>query len=214
MTHWVETAMVLLILSDLALLGVSLLVSCFRIFALQGILLAAFTLLIHTDGITARAISLSIGILLLKGIIFPLLLTRTMQKAGVRLEMDPYVGYVKSLAIGMAMLGAALWLGRRIVLPANGALPLVVPAALFTLFVGIFLVIMRRLAITQVLGYLVLENGIYAFGIAAVGNMPALVELGVLLDAFVAVLVMGIAVHQIRRTFEHMDTNQMDTLKG
>jgi hydrogenase-4 component E len=68
--------------------------------------------------------------------------------------------------------------------------------------------------VNQVLGFLVMENGIYTFGVGIVAEMPFLVELGVLLDAFVAVFVMGIAVYHINREFDHIETNRLDRLKG
>jgi hydrogenase-4 component E len=88
-----------------------------------------------------------------------------------------------------------------------------VPVALFTSLVGLFVIISRRKALTQVLGYLVLENGIYTFGVGLVQNTPMLVELGVLLDVFVAVFVMGIAIFHINRQFDHIDTDRMVLLK-
>ncbi|HEX2970775.1 MAG TPA: NADH-quinone oxidoreductase subunit K [Tepidisphaeraceae bacterium] len=73
--------------------------------------------------------------------------------------------------------------------------------------------ISRTKAITQVIGYLVLENGIFLFGLTLVRQMPILVELGILLDVFVGVFVMAIVVYHIRRTFDHMDTDELDQLK-
>jgi hydrogenase-4 component E len=66
----------------------------------------------------------------------------------------------------------------------------------------------RSKAITQVLGYLTLENGVYAFGATVAFGMPILVELGILLDVFVGVFVMGIAIFHISRQFDHIDTDQ------
>ena len=80
--------------------------------------------------------------------------------------------------------------------------------------VGLFLIVSRRKAITQVLGYIVAENGIYALGVALVGGVPLLVELGVLLDVFVAVFIMSIAAYHISREFDHIDVDQLDRLKG
>jgi hydrogenase-4 component E len=91
--------------------------------------------------------------------------------------------------------------------------PLIVPVALFTSLIGLFVIISRKKALTQVLGYLVLENGIYAFGVGLVHNAPLVVELGVLLDVFVAVFVMGIAIFHINRQFDHIDTDRMVLLK-
>ena len=88
------------------------------------------------------------------------------------------------------------------------------PAALTTFFTGLFLIIARKNALSQCLGYIILENGIYAIGIVSVVEMSVLVELGILLDASVAVLVMGVAIFHINRQFDHIDTDQLDTLKG
>ncbi len=71
----------------------------------------------------------------------------------------------------------------------------------------------RSKAVTQVLGYLVLENGIYCFGLGAAPRSPALVEMGILLDVFVAVFVMGITIYHINREFDHIDTDQLISLK-
>ena len=70
-----------------------------------------------------------------------------------------------------------------------------------------------RLALTQVQGYLVLENGVYAFGVAMAQEMPVSVELGILLDVFVGVFVMGIIIFHISREFEHLETDRLSDLK-
>lgn len=94
------------------------------------------------------------------------------------------------------------------------SLSLMVPAGLATLLIGLFLIVSRRTAVTQVLGYIVVENGIYTFGVALVGGVPMLVELGVLMDVFVAVFIMSIAAYHISREFDHIDVDQLDKLKG
>ncbi len=127
--------------------------------------------------------------------------------------MVPYVGYTPSVLLGLAMLALTVWVSSRLTLPVPAASRLLVPVALFTTLTGLFLIIARRKAITQVLGYLVLENGIVAFGIALSHEAPLSVELGVLLDVFVAVLVMGIIVHNIREDFDHIDADRLASLK-
>jgi hydrogenase-4 component E len=153
----------------------------------------------------------SIGI---KGIAFPVLLLRAMREAEVRREIEPHVGYSLSILIGLAALLLALWLSGRLPLPLAPVSSLVVPVALFTSFVGLFVIISRKKAITQVLGYLMLENGIYTFGVGLVQGTPMLIELGVLLDVFVAVFVMGITIFHINRQFDHLDTDRLALLKG
>jgi hydrogenase-4 component E len=131
----------------------------------------------------------------------------------VRREIDPLVGYGASVLIGMLALGTALWLAGRLPPPSPPISSLVVPVALFTMLAGLFLVVSRRQALMQVLGYLVMENGIYAFGVGLVHGTPMLVELGVLLDVLVAVLVMGIAIFHLERELEHTDTDRLRTLR-
>ena len=143
-----------------------------------------------------------------------MLLLRAMREAEVRREIEPYVGYSLSILLGLAALLLALWLSARLPLPLAPVSSLVVPVALFTSFVGLFVIISRKKAITQVLGYLMLENGIYTFGVGLVQGTPMLIELGVLLDVFVAVFVMGITIFHINRQFDHLDTDRLALLKG
>jgi hydrogenase-4 component E len=100
-------------------------------------------------------------------------------------------------------------------LPPPGAdgTKFLVPVALFTTMVGLLVIVGRKKAVMQALGYLVMENGIYAFGLAFAVEEPLLVEMGVLLDVFVAVFVMGIAIHHISREFDHIDTDRLSALK-
>jgi hydrogenase-4 component E len=86
---------------------------------------------------------------------------------------------------------------------------LLVPTAFFLILTGMFLIVARRQALTQALGYLVLENGIYAFGSLLAKSAPWLVELGVLLDVFAAVFIMGIIIFHIHREFDHIDTHRL-----
>jgi hydrogenase-4 component E len=151
----------------------------------------------------------------LKGVVFPWLLTKALRTANVRREVEPLVDYTLSVVIGLVILGGALWVGSRIALPVEAVrTKLVMPAAIATLASGLFLIISRRKALNQVLGYIVMENGIYTLGLVLMGGVHLLIELGVLLDVFVAVFVMGIAVNRISREFDHMDTDQLSTLKG
>ncbi len=207
--------MILLILLDMVLPGLSRLSACVRAAALQGVLLGVLTLLANFDALTPRVAVLAGLSMAVKGFLFPVLLERAMKGAGVRKEVEPFVGYVTSIAACVAMLAVSLLLGQRLPLPDGGqGMPLAVPAAIMTMLTGLFIVVSRRKAVSQVVGYLTFENGIYAFGVVAVGEVNALVELGVLLDIFVAVFVMGIAIYQINREFDHIDADHLSMLRG
>lgn len=214
MTTAIDALLVILILTNLVLLGTSLLNSCIRIVAAQGVVLGLLALLAVPGEGWERAVILALAAMVLKGAVIPWLLLRTLREANVRREVEPYVGYSASMLAGVLALGFAFWLGARLPLPDQSGSSLAIPTALFTMLTGLFAIISRRKALTQVLGYLVLENGIYAIGLILVGEVQFLVELGVLLDVLVAVFVMGIAIYHISREFEHMDVDQLDRLKG
>lgn len=213
MNQWAGMAIILVAIANLAILGSSRLGLCIRAVAMQSIALGLFTLFAHAHDLTVHVFAVAAIGVFLKGFAFPWLLFHTLQQTDVHREMEPIVGYTASILSGVAMLAAALWLSSR--LPAHGlpVSPLVLPVSLWTIFVGLFVVVARRKALSQVLGYLVLENGIFAFGVALVGGMPFLVEMGGLLDVFVAVFVMGIAIFHINREFEHIDTDRMSALR-
>jgi len=125
----------------------------------------------------------------------------------------PIVGYVTSLVLGVLILCLSLWISTRLTLPRPAPSPLVLPMALSTIMIGLFLIVSRKTALMQVVGYLVLENGIYIFGVALAHEERFLVEMGILLDVFVAVFVMGIAIFHINREFDHIDVDQLTSLK-
>lgn len=214
MESLVETAMMLLILTDMALLGLSRLRTCIAVSAFQGMLLGAFTILAHLHALAPRIIIIGLASFALKGFVFPWLLRRSIREADVHAELEPYVGFSLSILAGVGMLGASVWLSGQLPLASPAGGNVVVPAALTTFFTGLFLIVARKKAITQCLGYIIMENGIYVVGIMSVVHVPVLVELGILLDVSVAVLVMGVAIFHINRQFDHIDTDQLDSLKG
>jgi hydrogenase-4 component E len=205
--------LVLVMLANLALLGSSRLAACIQLSAAQGILLSLLPLQVAQHGLDARLMVFAFTILVLKGFVFPALLMRTLRTADVRHEIVPVVGYVASLVFGVLVLCFSFWISSRLILPQPAPSPLVLPLALSTILIGLFLIISRRTALMQVVGYLVLENGIYIFGVALAQEEPFLVEMGVLLDVFVAVFVMGIAIFHISREFDHIDVDQLTSLK-
>jgi hydrogenase-4 component E len=212
-SQWADLSIICVAIANLALLGSSRLRLCTRIVALQGVALGLFTFFTHASDLSMHVLLLAGAGIVLKGYVFPRLLLSALEQTDVDREMDPIVGYGASILLGIAMLATALWLSSRLPEPAFAVSPLVLPVALWTILVGLFVVVARRKALSQVLGYLVLENGIFAFGAALVGGMPFLVEMGGLLDVFVAVFVMGIAIFHINREFEHTDTDRMSALR-
>jgi len=183
--------LILIVLTNLRLLGASRLGASIRTVAVQGVLLGLLTLLAHYAELTVPVVLVAVGGMVLKGVVFPWLLLRALREAEVDREVEPFVGPIPSMLAGVAALGGAFWLAGRLPLPQPEQSSLLVAVALFSILAGLFLIVTRKKAVSQVLGFLVMENGIYTFGIGLVRQSPLLVELGVLLDVFVAVFVMG-----------------------
>jgi hydrogenase-4 component E len=203
--------LLLVILINFFTLGSSRLGACVRAVALQGAVLAALPLSIH--GFTLHGLVPAIGALLLKGIFIPWLLFRAMREVRIHREMEPLIGFVPTLILGAVITAAAFISSDFLPLAPEHRGTLFIPTALATLFTGFLLLITRRKAITQALGYLVLENGIFIFGILLSTAMPLMVEAGVLLDLLVAIFIMGIVIHQINREFSTLNTERLSSLR-
>jgi len=208
-----DSLLVLVLLTNLALLGSSRFLGCIRLAAWQGIAVGLLPLLVEPR--FPHSLILGAAIVSLKGLVFPWLLARALRTANVRREIEPLVDFTLSVVIGLAILGGSLWAGARHPIRVGGAeVPLMLPAAMATMASGLLLIVSRRQALSQVLGYIVLENGVYTLGLGMMGGTHLLIELGVLLDVFVAVFVMGIAINHISREFDHIDTDELSSLKG
>lgn len=208
----IDGILLLLLLTNLVQLGSSRLRVCIQMLAVQGIALSFLPFVIESDYLSWHALFLALPALFLRGIIFPWLLLRVLQGAGIRREVEPYVGFRVSLLLGIVAMAVAMHLSSVLVLPVSISSPHVMPVSFLSMFVGLFLIITRRKALSQVAGYLVMENGIYAFGVAVAVQNPWLIELGVLLDLLVAVFIMGIAMFHINREFDHIDVDRLDNL--
>jgi hydrogenase-4 component E len=202
------------ILTCFALLGTSRIGACIRFLSLQGILFSLVPLVAHHDGLSLRVVMLAGANIGLKGIIFPVVLLHLRTRANFQREVEPFVGFVASILFGIVALAVSLGLARELKPALSHAPFLMLEAAIFLVAIGLFLIVSRRNALMQVIGYLVIENGIFVFAVITVVETPLLVELGILLDAFVAVFVMGIAVFHISREFGMADTDQLNTLRG
>lgn len=198
------------VLTDLAVLGTSRLSSCIRGVAAQGFLLGLLPLLIAPQ-LSVHAVGLALGTIAVKAVVLPWFLTWAIREAAVRREIEPVVGFIASQLLGALAVALAFAIASRLPLPAVQQ-SLLVPVSLATLIIGFIVLTTRRKAITQVVGYLILENGIYLFGLTQTESVPFLIELGVLLDIFVGVFIMGIVVFHINREFDSLDSTRLTEL--
>lgn len=209
----VDAILLLVLLTNLSQLGSSRLRTCVGMLAVQGMALAVLPFLTAHNALGFHTIFPALIALCIRGLGFPALLFRLLREAGARREVDPQVGFTTSLLMGGAAMALCLHLSSRLVLPTDEVSPLAVPVSLFAILAGLFLIVARRTAVSQVIGYMTIENGIYAFGVAVAIEHPWLIELGVMLDVLAAVFIMGIATFHISRDFDHIDIDRLTELQ-
>jgi hydrogenase-4 component E len=207
-----DPLLILALALNFVALGVSRIRAAIHAVALQGILLGIFPLFIHPE-IGLRGIVLMVVTIGLKGFGIPALLFHAMREANIQQEVNPLVNYMSSLLLGAVGTGLALLFANNLPLADPHTDLLLIPSSLATVWAGFLMLTTRQKAIMQVLGYLLLENGIFLFGLLLLEAMPFLVEVGVLLDLFTGVFVMGIIIHHISRELSSMSTEHLTELK-
>ena len=212
MHNLVGPLLVVVLLFNLFLLGTSRLQAVINASAAQGVILGILTLCVH-EGFSGWIVLITIITILLKGVLIPGMLLRAIRDAAIRREIEPFIGFLPCLLLGALGTGASLIFARTLPLAKEHVGSLLVPASMATVWTGFLVLTTRRKAINQVVGYLVLENGIYIMGLTLLQAMPFMVEMGVLLDLFVGIFVMGIILNHIRREFSSLDTAHLSALK-
>ncbi len=211
---WTEMLFILVVVLDFFVLASSRLKAVIRAAAAQGALLSVLALtLVGAEAHAGHAAVLALGALAVKGIVIPWLLLWAIREASIRREIEPLVGFVPSLVLGAVGVALAFAFSSAMPLPIPQKHAFLVPTALSTVWTGLLLVVSRRKAVTQVIGFLVLENGVFVFGLLLSDFMPTMVEAGVLLDLFAAVFVMGIVMFHINREFSSLDTEKLSSLR-
>jgi hydrogenase-4 component E len=182
-------------------------------FRWQSLVLSAAFALIGYYGHDHELYIVAAVLLALKVLIIPWYLNRLYQRVGGEREAQPYVNIATSLIVAGLLVMLAYAITRPLVmvskLPTRGGIPL----AVGLIFVGLFVIVSRRKALTQIVGFLVLENGIALLAALCTFGIPLIVELGVFLDVLMGFLVMQVIVYHIRDTFESIDVEQLRQLK-
>lgn len=212
MKEWLDTILISILLINLLILGTSRLGTFVKIVALQGLFLAMLPWMLHEH--TVHTWIICVLILAIKGWMIPHFMFHTIRKLHIRREIEPFIGFTPSLVLGMGFILLAFWIGDRLELPFPVMTNLLVPAAIATLLTGLMMLVSRRKAATQVLGYVVLENGIFIFALALASEMPVTVEAAILLDVFALVFIMGITLNHIKDMFEDVDIVDLTNLRG
>jgi hydrogenase-4 component E len=205
-----DSILIVLLLTNFFILGTANLRASIRVVAVQGVLLSLLPLFVESQA-TVRLLLLVLFTAGIKGALIPALLLKAIRDVHIRSEVEPYLGVIPSLFLCAIGTGMALLFGDRLPLAPEHRNALFVPAAMATILAGFLVLTTRRKAISQVTGYLMLDNGIYVFGLLLYQAMA--VEVGVLLDLVVGIFVMGIVLNHIQREFSSLDTERLSRLR-
>jgi hydrogenase-4 component E len=203
-----------MLVSAYLMVGQKALFTAIRLYGLQSLLLGGVALVMaigeHRAHLYASA-ALTIG---LKAFLIPWFLMRVIDRIGIHREIEPYVNIPASLLICLALTVVGYRLSAGLAEGQPGATHHVIGVALSMVLMGLFLMVSRRKAVTQILALLVVENAVFLVAFGATTGMPLVVELGISFDVIVAVLVLGVLVHRIADRFDSMDVSRLSKLRG
>ena len=182
-----------------------------KVLALQGVLLF-FVVFIQLN----RIDPVNLGFILLETIVFkslavPLFLSYLLKRNNITREAEPFLPNFVSLVITTAIVVVNILIAN--VIKDDHLDKIFFVVALSTLFFGLYLIATRRKIITHVMGYMVIENGVFVLSLAIGNEMPLLVNLGIMLDIFASVLILGIFMNKIGDVFKDVDVDQLSNLK-
>ncbi|MGI6656672.1 MAG: hydrogenase [Desulfobulbus sp.] len=217
MTGVLEIFLAIILLSVLFSLSSSRLMTLIKLMAIQGALVSLTPVFLGTEAMLSNeGLFLFLSTLVVKAVVIPTLLWFALTRIAIKREIEPLIGYHASVAAGLCLILAAGFIAQALESLAQDIPSMVLITAITTLGGGLFLMMSRTKAISQVIGYLMLENGIYLMGTALAARQTRslyLIEFGVLLDLLVGVMIMGIILNNISRAFDDMDTTYLEQLK-
>jgi hydrogenase-4 component E len=180
---------------------------------LQSYVLALLTAVIGYASGRLELLLVALILAALKGWLIPRLLWRAVSDLGVSREVQPFVNVPTSVLVSGLLVLAAYLVSGPVVAQSHAPTRAALPLGLAVVFVGLFILVSRKQAITQIVGFLVLENGIALLAVLATYGVPFIIELGVTLDLLLGFLIMQVFVYRINQTFDSLDVQQLAKLK-
>lgn len=212
MTHPVDILLSLVLLSVLFSFGSSQLPGLIKVLAFQGIVVSIVPFFLGHD-MTTGSIVFTVATMTIRGIIIPWSIYSVISKVAIKREVEPIVGFHASMFLGLLLIVAAPFLSHKFNVASFSGSTLIMATAITLVVAGMFLLMARRNAIAMVLGYIMMENGIYLVGTSFSARAQHIVEFGILLDVLAGVMIMAIMLQNISRKFDDVDTALLRTLK-
>lgn len=189
-------------------------VTCVGLYATQSLLLAGAT---AVAGARTGMVELYLVALLTVGIktaLIPWVLVRIVKRLRIRQDVDSFLSLPLSATVAVAAVVVAFYVGFRMREALREPHDFVLPCSIAMMLVGLLVMLARIKAVMQIVGLLLMENGIFLVALGLVENVPLMVELGITFDVLVAAIVMGTFVYKIGRTFDSIDVDDLKFLKG
>lgn len=185
------------------------------VYVLQSLLLAAIAFSASYSLHTHHLIWMAYLIVAVKVLIVPYVITTVIKALTIKRAVEPYVSQPVSLLVASGLVILAYYTEQRILrLPEGVVFGHCLSISIATILIGFFLMLSRKKAITQMIGLLTMENGVFLGAMALTSGMPMIIELGVSFDVLVGILIMGVFVFRIGETFASIDTSELNSLRG
>jgi hydrogenase-4 component E len=182
-----------------------------KVLAFQGVLLFVVVFLQLSEINTLNLALILLETIVFKSVAVPLFMAYVLKRNNITRESEPYLPNFVSLIITTAIVVVTILLANEVKDSKLDKIFFVV--ALSSLFTGLYFIATRRKIITHVIGYLIIENGVFVLSLAVGNEMPMLVNLGIMLDIFASVLILGIFLNKIGDVFKDVDVSQLSNLK-
>jgi len=203
-----------MLVSAYLMVGQKALFTTIRLYAVQSWLLGAVAVTIALSEPRHHLLVMAALTITLKGILIPWFLMRMIDRIGIHREIEPFVNVPASLLVCLGLTVVGYRVSTGFPEGTEGVTHHLVGVALSMLLIGLFLMVTRKKAVTQILALLTVENAVFLVVLGVTSGMPLVVELGIAFDVILAVMVLGILVHRIVDRFESMDVSRLSKLKG
>jgi len=207
---WVS---LLIVLSNIYLLGTSRLGAMIRGVAFQGILLSILPLLLPHSGMEmGHVLILSLLSVIIKGYFIPNYLQKLISDVKVKRELTPYVGYFSSVLFGLIVSYSSFYILEKMPFYSLVVSPIHAATAMASVLVGTFLIASRKNVLAQIIGFLVFDNAGFILGVSVATTQPLFIEIGILFDLVAGVVIMGTAMRFIHIHFKSLNVDSLERL--
>ncbi|MBI3112472.1 MAG: hydrogenase [Ignavibacteriales bacterium] len=187
-----------------------------RLFALQSFFLGAVALLVVLGYGETHILIAAFLTIAVKAIALPMVLTRVIERIQVRKEIEFSINITASLLLCAGMVILSDSVAQSILSSQRGEAPAVsrvLSVSIAMMLIGLFIMMTRKKALTQIIGLLTMENGVFLSGLSITYGMPLIVEVGIFFDIMIAVLILGVFVFRINKTFETISIDSLRNLR-